>query len=199
VNRPLGIGLATALTRTFLEAVVAPGIDAAAAEHLAGKPRMRVLVADRPSCEGAFDIRSIDGGLLVQTADVVSVDRSAMTVATRSAPDEAEWRDLLIAWRVCRHVKSNAIVIVRDGMAVGVAGQLGLVLDAVPRRRQGLEPGFVDRVAAPLAAPVGPGLHPQQGGVELDQLSLQVGDHALVELALDGLSGQLGRVLLRRG
>ena len=55
-------------------------------------------------------MRSIDGGLLVQTRDRVLTDRSAMTVASVRQPDEAEWRDLLIAWRVCRHVKSNAVV-----------------------------------------------------------------------------------------
>ena len=78
-----------------------------------------------------LDVRSIDGGLLVQTRDRVIIDRSTMTVASARQPDEAEWRDLLIAWRVCRHVKSNAVVIVRDGMAVGVgAGQMSRVESA---------------------------------------------------------------------
>src|SRR5205807_5170163 len=63
--------------------------------------------------------------------DRVSTDRTAMTVATKRAPDESEWRDLLTAWRVCRQVKSNAVVIVRDGAAVGVgAGQMSRVESA---------------------------------------------------------------------
>jgi phosphoribosylaminoimidazolecarboxamide formyltransferase/IMP cyclohydrolase len=64
----------------------------------------------------------------VQTIDRVSTDRSAMSVPTRRQPDAAQWRDLLVAWQVCRHVKSNAIVIVKDGMAIGVgAGQMSRV------------------------------------------------------------------------
>ncbi len=128
INRPLDLATATELSRTFLEAVICPAIDDDAAALLAAKPRLRVLVADRPSCAGQLDVRSIDGGLLVQTRDRVVTDRATMTVAGRRQPTEAEWRDLLIAWRVCRHVKSNAVVIVRDGMAVGVgAGQMSRV------------------------------------------------------------------------
>jgi phosphoribosylaminoimidazolecarboxamide formyltransferase/IMP cyclohydrolase len=89
---------------------------------------MRVLVVERPSGPGQFDVRSIDGGLLVQTSDRVGTDPGTMTVATTRQPDEREWLDMLIAWRVCRHVKSNAVVVVRDGMAVGVgAGQMSRV------------------------------------------------------------------------
>src|SRR6202035_2962788 len=69
-----------------------------------------------------------EGGLLVQSEDRVGVDRHAMTVVSAAQPDEGMWTDLLVAWRVCRHVKSNAIVVVRDGMAVGVgAGQMSRV------------------------------------------------------------------------
>jgi phosphoribosylaminoimidazolecarboxamide formyltransferase / IMP cyclohydrolase len=128
VNRAIDLATATALTETFLEAVVCPGLDDDAAVYLATKPRIRVLIVDLPSGAEALDVRSIDSGLLVQTRDRVITDRSTMTVASRRQPDEAEWRDLLIAWRVCRHVKSNAVVIVRDGMAVGVgAGQMSRV------------------------------------------------------------------------
>ena len=128
VNRPLDGETAAALARTFLEAVVCPGIATDAAEILTRKERLRVLVVDRPSYASQFDVRSIDGGLLVQTVDRVNVDRSSMTVATRRTPTEAEWRDLLVAWRVCRHVKSNAVVIAHEGMAIGVgAGQMSRV------------------------------------------------------------------------
>jgi phosphoribosylaminoimidazolecarboxamide formyltransferase/IMP cyclohydrolase len=128
VNRPLDLATATALTETFLEAVVCPGVDDDAAAHLATKQRIRVLIVDRPSRAEPLDVRSIDGGLLVQTRDRVVTDRATMSVVSARQPDEAEWRDLLIAWRVCRHIKSNAVVIVRDGMAVGVgAGQMSRV------------------------------------------------------------------------
>ena len=128
VNRPLDGATAAALARTFLEAVICPAIDDDAGDILSRKERLRVLVVDRPSGSAQLDVRSIDGGLLVQSVDRISADRNGMTVPSRRAPSEAEWRDLLVAWRVCRHVKSNAIAIVRDGMAVGVgAGQMSRV------------------------------------------------------------------------
>jgi phosphoribosylaminoimidazolecarboxamide formyltransferase / IMP cyclohydrolase len=128
LNRTLDAATAEALSRTFLEAVICPAIDDAAAERLSARQRLRVLVVGGPSCAEAFDVRSIDGGLLVQTPDRVSVDRRSLQVASRRAPTEEEWRDLLVAWPVCRHVKSNAIVVVHDGMAIGVgAGQMSRV------------------------------------------------------------------------
>jgi phosphoribosylaminoimidazolecarboxamide formyltransferase/IMP cyclohydrolase len=128
LNRAIDPTVAEELVSTFLEVVVAPGVDPAAAELLARRQRMRVLSVEGPPSAAQLDVRSVDGGLLVQTPDSVSTDRSAMRVATRREPTEAEWADLLIAARVCRHVKSNAIVLVRDGMAVGVgAGQMSRV------------------------------------------------------------------------
>jgi phosphoribosylaminoimidazolecarboxamide formyltransferase / IMP cyclohydrolase len=128
LNRPLDEATAEELSKTFLEAVVAPRIDPAAAQVLQRKERLRLLAVEKPSCAAAVDVRSIDGGLLVQTEDRVNSDRNVMRVMTRRQPTEEEWRDLLLAWRVCRHVKSNAVVIVKDGMAVGVgAGQMSRV------------------------------------------------------------------------
>ncbi|HEY7926707.1 MAG TPA: bifunctional phosphoribosylaminoimidazolecarboxamide formyltransferase/IMP cyclohydrolase [Candidatus Dormibacteraeota bacterium] len=128
LNRPLDEATAEQLAATFLEAVVLPAISDAAASRLAARQRLRILVVERPSCAAALDVRSVDGGLLVQTTDCVSSERSAMTVVTSAQPDDARWRDLLVAWRVVARVKSNAIVIVRDGMAVGVgAGQMSRV------------------------------------------------------------------------
>ena len=128
LNRPLDEETAEELAKTFLEAVVVPAITPDAAARLARKERLRVLVVERPSCAAQLDVRSIDGGLLVQSIDRVSTDRGAMSVPTQQQPDDAQWHDLIVAWRVCRHVKSNAIVIVKDGMAVGVgAGQMSRV------------------------------------------------------------------------
>ena len=128
LNRPLDEATAEELSRTFLEAVVAPRIDDAAVAVLARKERLRLLAVTKPSCAAALDVRSIDGGLLVQTLDRVNVDRNSISVMTQRQPTEAEWHDLLVAWRVCRHVKSNAVVIVSQGMAVGVgAGQMSRV------------------------------------------------------------------------
>ncbi|MGA8016583.1 MAG: bifunctional phosphoribosylaminoimidazolecarboxamide formyltransferase/IMP cyclohydrolase [Candidatus Dormiibacterota bacterium] len=127
LNRRIDLATAQELTRTFLEIVVCPGIDADAAARLARKERLRVLILQAPAPTG-YDVRSVSGGLLVQSRDHVSVDRAGMQVASQRAPTGAEWADLLVAWRVCRHVKSNAIVIVHDRMAVGVgAGQMSRV------------------------------------------------------------------------
>ena len=148
LNRPLDEATAEELSKTFLEAVVAPRIEPEAHAVLARKERLRLLAVEKPSCAAALDVRSIDGGLLVQTLDQVNVDRNSMRVMTRRPPTEAEWRDLLVAWRVCRHVKSNAVVIVRDGMAVGVgAGQMSRVEAAeIAVRRAG------DRTSGAVAA-----------------------------------------------
>ncbi len=127
LNRRIDLATAQELARTFLEIVVCPGIDADAAARLARKERLRVLILQAPAPTG-YDVRSVSGGLLVQSRDHVSVDRAGMQVASQRAPTGAEWADLLVAWRVCRHVKSNAIVIVHDRMAVGVgAGQMSRV------------------------------------------------------------------------
>ena len=127
LNRPIDAATAAEIASTFLEVLVAGGVDPDAEGILVRRERMRLLVVDRPAAAG-YDVRSVDGGLLVQTPDAVSVERSSMRVVSRRPPSEAEWADLLVAVRVCRHVKSNAIVLVRDGMAVGVgAGQMSRV------------------------------------------------------------------------
>ena len=148
VNRRLDAPTAEEITKTFLEAVVVPAIDGDAAALTARRERLRVLVVDRPSPPGQLDVRSVDGGLLAQTLDRVGLERTAMTVPTRRQPTEDEWEQLLIAWRVCRHVKSNAVVVVRDRMAIGVgAGQMSRVEAAEIAVRRGS-----DRVAGGVAA-----------------------------------------------
>ena len=128
LNRPLDDATAEQLARTFLEAVVVPAISDEAAARLSARQRLRVLVVEQPSCAAQLDVRSVDGGLLVQTVDRVSTDRTAIPVVTARQPDAQQWKDLMVAWIVCRHVKSNAIVVVNDGMAVGVgAGQMSRV------------------------------------------------------------------------
>ena len=128
LNRSVDLATAQELAKTFLEIVICPAIDGDAAVRLSRRERLRVLLLERPDCSAALDVRSISGGLLVQTPDRVSGDRGSMRVVSRRQPTEAEWGDLLVAWRICRHVKSNAIVIVADQMAVGVgAGQMSRV------------------------------------------------------------------------
>jgi len=123
VNRIVPRSLAEKLAPVFTEVVVAPGYEADALEVLLAKKNLRVLSAVPPQ-PSELDVRSIDGGLLVQTVDRVTVDRGAWKVVTDRAPTEAEWIDIALAWRVAARVSSNCIVMVKDGQAVGIgAGQ----------------------------------------------------------------------------
>ena len=132
VNREVDAALAQLLTETFLECVVAPGYSAAARDVLAGKKNLRLVAArgawQPPTGELAWSVRTIAGGALVQTVDHGMVDLAAARVATARAPTAAERADLAFAWRVAKHVKSNAIVFARDGVTVAIgAGQMSRV------------------------------------------------------------------------
>jgi phosphoribosylaminoimidazolecarboxamide formyltransferase/IMP cyclohydrolase len=137
LTRPVDAALAERLAAIFLEVVVAPGFSPEALGVLAAKPNLRLLVhpplADPPgTTPGAADplaeIRSAGGGVLVGSADDQPDDPTTWRVATSRSPKDTESRDLDLAWRIARHVKSNAIVLVRDGALVGVgAGQMSRV------------------------------------------------------------------------
>ena len=127
---PIDAGLAERLAAIFLEVVLAPAVDAAALEVLARKPNLRVLLDPglaAPPAPG-LELRSAGGALLVTEADTSPDDPATWQVATRRAPTDAERAALELAWRVCRHVKSNAIVLVSGRAVVGVgAGQMSRV------------------------------------------------------------------------
>jgi phosphoribosylaminoimidazolecarboxamide formyltransferase / IMP cyclohydrolase len=111
----------------FTEVVVAPGFTDEALAAFAEKKNLRVVAAPGPRGP-TLEIRAIDGGALVQDADRVTEARDEMKVVTRREPSETEWGDLLFAWAVAARVKSNAIVLVREGATVGVgAGQMSRV------------------------------------------------------------------------
>jgi phosphoribosylaminoimidazolecarboxamide formyltransferase/IMP cyclohydrolase len=130
INRRIDAATAEALSQQFIEVLIAPGYDADALEILTRKENVRIMEdAERRRPTGVqLDLRQIDGGMLVQDADVDVDEREAMEVVTQVAPTEAQWEDLLFAWRVSRHVKSNAIVLARDLATVGIgAGQMSRV------------------------------------------------------------------------
>jgi phosphoribosylaminoimidazolecarboxamide formyltransferase/IMP cyclohydrolase len=130
VNRPVDPGLGELLAGTFVEVLLAPGYDEAALAALTRKPNTRLMLsAERRRLNpGERDLRRVAGGLLVQDRDSESEDRDRMTVATTRSPTEQEWGDMLFAWRVAKHVKSNAIVLARDLVTVGIgAGQMSRV------------------------------------------------------------------------
>ncbi len=123
LNRVVPLELAEALSPVFTEVLIAPGYDDDALEVLLKKKNLRVITTSAPKTP-ELDIRTIAGGLLVQTADVVSMDRSKWTVVTERQPSDAEWADLELSWRLVARVTSNTIVLVKDGQAVGIgAGQ----------------------------------------------------------------------------
>jgi len=130
-NRVLDAATARAITeRQFVEVLAAPAIDPDAARRLAAKPNMRVLVLGDLGApvSDRTELRSVTGGLLVQSRDVVDLPDGELRVATRRPPTVEELRDLRFAWTVCRFVKSNAIVLARERATIGVgAGQMSRV------------------------------------------------------------------------
>jgi phosphoribosylaminoimidazolecarboxamide formyltransferase/IMP cyclohydrolase len=130
-NRPLDAAtVSTILERQFVEVLAAPAILPEARAALAAKPNVRVLeLGDLPVDHGAeLEFRSVSGGLLAQTRDLGMVRRDQLQVVSRRQPTPAELDDLLFAWRVCKFVKSNAIVYAREHRTLGIgAGQMSRV------------------------------------------------------------------------
>jgi phosphoribosylaminoimidazolecarboxamide formyltransferase / IMP cyclohydrolase len=127
-NRPIDSATATALTQTFLECIVAPSCDAEAQAILAGKSKVRVLTLADLREGPAHMVTAIAGGFLVQAADTLPVDSSQWQWVTERQPTPEQIAELEFAWKVVRHVKSNAIVVSRDRATVGVgAGQMNRV------------------------------------------------------------------------
>ncbi len=130
-NRTVNVPTAEALSKLFVEAVVAPGYEPAALELLAVRKNLRVMESPGAEVGEAWELRRICGGLLAQTPDTRPATPQEWKCSTERAPSEAERRALLFAWRAVKHVKSNAIVYAREGLLVGVgAGQMSRV-DAV--------------------------------------------------------------------
>ncbi|HEY4175619.1 MAG TPA: bifunctional phosphoribosylaminoimidazolecarboxamide formyltransferase/IMP cyclohydrolase [Kofleriaceae bacterium] len=132
VNRDVDADLANLLVETFLECVVAPGYSSAARDILASKKNLRLVAATgdwkSPTGELAWSVRTIAGGALVQSIDNGMVDLANAKVATARTPSDAERADLAFAWRVAKHVKSNAIVFAKNGVTVAIgAGQMSRV------------------------------------------------------------------------
>ncbi|MEX0852736.1 MAG: bifunctional phosphoribosylaminoimidazolecarboxamide formyltransferase/IMP cyclohydrolase [Bauldia sp.] len=133
VNRPLDAAVAAAIVKVFTEVIIAPGASPEAIAILAEKKNLRLLIADGLPDPGGrgLTVRSVAGGLLVQERDDGAVTAADLRTVTRRPPTAAEMTDLLFAWRVAKHVKSNAIVFAKSGATAGIgAGQMSRV-DAV--------------------------------------------------------------------
>ena len=129
LSHTLDAATATEITELFTEVIIAPYADEQAIDIVARKKNLRLLLLDgKPFSGGGIAVKSVGGGLLVQTRDTMSVDAMELRVVTKRQPSAAELADLRFAFRVAKHVKSNAIVYAKDGATVGIgAGQMSRV------------------------------------------------------------------------
>ncbi len=221
LNRAVDRECAMAVEKQFVEVLLAPGFDEDALELLRAKKNVRLLrlseakpapgalagefapsATEAELAPSALEAKPVIGGLLLQDRDVVSERREQMQVVSRTVPSEGQWSDLLFAWRVCMHVRSNAIVIASGGATIGIgAGQMSRV-DAVKiavEKAQGAQPqllpGSVLASDAYFPFPDGPqvaidagvGAIIQPGGSVKDEEVLAATDAADVAMVATGI------------
>ncbi len=153
LNQRLDAATAEKIVEIFTEVVIAPGADAEAVTIFAKKKNLRLLVTEGlpDPRAGRLAWKQVSGGFLVQDHDTANVTADALKVATKAAPDAAQMDDLRFAWTVAKHVKSNAIVYVKDGATVGVgAGQMSRVDSALIAAKK------AERMAEALGLPESP-------------------------------------------
>ncbi|PSB33572.1 bifunctional phosphoribosylaminoimidazolecarboxamide formyltransferase/IMP cyclohydrolase [Stenomitos frigidus] len=198
LNRPIDADTAIALSKTFLECVVAPGCETDAATILSAKKNLRVLVLPDLTSGPKETVKAIAGGFLTQTSDDRAVDPTQWKVVTEKQPTDAQLEELLFAWKLCKHAKSNAIVVTRDRATLGVgAGQMNRVgsvkiaLEQAGDRAQGAvlaSDGFFpfdDSVRTAAAAGISTIVQP--GGSLRDQDSINAANELGIVMVLTGL------------
>lgn len=130
LNRPLDEATAAEIIKIFSEVIIAPQITEGALKLLATKDKVRVLATEKmpDPAQARMTVKSLAGGWLLQTADSGRIDTSHLAVVSKRAPSVEELKDLIFAFRVCKHVKSNAIVFAKDQRTVGIgAGQMSRI------------------------------------------------------------------------
>ncbi len=200
LNRPVDKGTAEELVKTFFGVIIAPGFSADAAELLGTKKNIRLL--DIPeSCSkrsAGYDFRRVMGSLLVQDRDMVAFDTRKAKVVTKRTPTEAEYQALDFAWRVVKHVKSNAIVYTTKDQLVGVgAGQMSRVDSVKIARMKALLPTagcvlgsdafFPFRDGIDLAAEAGITAVIQPGGSMKDDEAIRAADEHGMAMIFTGI------------
>ena len=201
-NRPLTLAMAQEIKPVFYEIVIAPQYEAAALELLRRKKDLRILVAPLPpgygkAEPGYLDFRRVKGGFLVQTSDSVPEGSINLKTVTRRQPTKSEIEDLLFAWRVVKHIKSNAIVLAKDETLLGMgAGQPSRIVSAQIAREKASERAagsvlasdamfpFPDVVAAAAAAGVTAIIQP--GGSIRDEDSIKAADEHKIAMVFTG-------------
>jgi phosphoribosylaminoimidazolecarboxamide formyltransferase/IMP cyclohydrolase len=199
VNRTVDVPLAERLKELFVEVIFAPGYDDEALDILARKPDIRILRNEerRQINPGELDYKRVIGGILVQDKDSDIEERDEMTVASQRHPTEHEWGDLIFAFRIAKHVKSNAIVLARNLATLGVgAGQMSRVdatRIAIEKARCALEGGVVGSDAffpfpdaVDLAIESGVTAFMQPGGSKGDEAAVEACDANGAAMVLTG-------------
>jgi phosphoribosylaminoimidazolecarboxamide formyltransferase/IMP cyclohydrolase len=126
VNRVIDAATAEEMAKLFVEAIAAPGFEPAALERFAAKKNLRLV--EIKHVPQKWVLKNVSGGILLQDSDVRQLQTADLKVVTKRQPTAEEMRALLFAWKICKHVKSNAIVYSRDGQSVGIgAGQMSRV------------------------------------------------------------------------
>jgi len=201
LNRPVSPAAARVIAGMFLEVVIAPSFDTAALRILKKKKNLRLLATGGIQRKPAdVEIKKVGGGLLVQRRDDSLITQKKLKIATKKAPTAKQVKDLLFAANVCKHVKSNAIVLVKDGVTVGIgAGQTARV-DAVEiavakagTRASGAVMAsdaffpFADGLTAGTAAGIAAVIHP--GGSIRDAEVERAADKANISMIYSGIRG----------
>ncbi|MEM1291771.1 MAG: bifunctional phosphoribosylaminoimidazolecarboxamide formyltransferase/IMP cyclohydrolase [Cyanobacteria bacterium P01_H01_bin.162] len=198
LNRAIDHDTATALSKTFLECIVAPSCDADAREILTQKKNLRVLLLPDLFSGPAHTAKAIAGGFLVQAADTIEDDPSEWEIVTDHKPDADMLEELLFAWRLVKHVKSNAILITKNRTTLGVgAGQMNRVgavkiaLEQANEQAQGAilaSDGFFpfdDSVRTAAAAGIKAIVQP--GGSKRDEDSIKAANGLGIVMAMTGI------------
>ena len=197
-NREVTVKTAEKLSQIFLEIIIAPSYEAEAFAILSKKKNIRLLQLDTSlEVNNKLKVTNVNDGLLVQDADLGEDDPATFTCPTKRQPTEAEMKQLLMAWKVVKHVKSNAIVLVKDNMTVGVgAGQMNRVgsaniaIEQAQEKAKGSVMGsdaffpMPDTVEAAAAAGVTAIIQP--GGSIKDQLSVDACDKYNIAMIYTG-------------
>lgn len=201
-NRPIDSDTADKLKDIFLEIILAPGFTEEAFEILSKKKNIRLLKIDITGAaaerQSEFVVTSVAGGMIVQESDVHSLDVSELKVVTDRAPSEEELKQLLFGWKVVKHVKSNAIVLAKDDMTIGVgAGQMNRVgaakiaIEQAGEKAQGAvlasDAFFPMGDTLELAAKAGVKAVIQPGGSIKDEESIKVANEYGIAMVFTGV------------
>lgn len=197
LNRTVDVKTAEELIKIFLEIVIAPDFGNEALDVLKKKKNLRILKL-KEGYVREYDVKKVEGGLLVQEKDEIDLNGDDLKVVTKKAPSEKEMEDLRFAWKVVKHVKSNAIVLAKDGATIGIGtGQVNRIWPTEQSIKQAGEKAkgsvlasdaffpFPDVVKAAQRAGITAIIQP--GGSQNDALSIEAADNSGISMIFTGI------------